>query len=235
MSEESTGSSNISTKQQLNASLDNSSLIEFEEEERRITRQSESNTVRMNEVQDNVVDLESDLDIASSDTDDPSDFDYRLPASEDELAGLIFGECSDSETEPVLPKKRRRKNTNKNVSINSLCSTSIKRGAAFDSDSESEPEDEYASLKKEYDTFLSTKYKQGDIWEWLKQNKENFPRIFSLCTKILIIPAASAPSERLFSRAGNVITPIRSSLLPDNASDLIFLASNSKLINKLFP
>jgi hypothetical protein len=41
--------------------------------------------------------------------------------------------------------------------------------------------------------------------------------------RILCIQATSAPSERMFSSAGNIITKKRASLEPDISSDLIFL------------
>ena len=121
------------------------------------------------------------------------------------------------------------------MDISARCSSFIKRGAAFDSDSESEPETEYEGLKNEYNKFVSTKLKSRDVWSWLKENKGYFPRINAVCQQLLIIPAASASSKKLFSKAGNVITTKRTSLLPDTASDLIFLASNSKLIYEFFP
>ena len=40
---------------------------------------------------------------------------------------------------------------------------------------------------------------------------------------MLCVPATSAPTERVFSVAGLTISKCRASVLPQNASDLIFL------------
>jgi hypothetical protein len=62
--------------------------------------------------------------------------------------------------------------------------------------------------------------------DWWKINESRFPRLAVLARRILCIPATSAPSERLFSAAGLTIANDRASLLPDNASMLIFLHEN---------
>ena len=49
------------------------------------------------------------------------------------------------------------------------------------------------------------------------------PHLSVLAKQFLCIPSTSAPSERVFSAAGLTITKSRTSLHPDNASDLIFL------------
>lgn len=168
---------------------------------------------------------------------------------EDELMTFLD---SDEDSEDFLdddsdvgsPAKKRKKskclessddeNESMEVNISNLCSTSIKRGTAFDSDSE--PEDEYYPLVREYNFFVSTKFKSEDsVYQWFEANGQNFPRIRMVCEKLFVVPAASASSERLFSCAGNVITTKRSCLLPATASNLIMLASNSKILNEIYP
>ncbi|ELT95740.1 hypothetical protein CAPTEDRAFT_140410 [Capitella teleta] len=56
--------------------------------------------------------------------------------------------------------------------------------------------------------------------------ERNFPRIALLAKKYLAIPATSAPSERVFSTAGNIVTPKRSRLNPEKVNMLVFLAHN---------
>lgn len=180
-------------------------------------------------------------DMESTDNDDLLDKDYCPSPPMDEIGMMIYETDSEDDAFDLQPTTLQSKNVTKSirtiedVDISSRYSNLLKRGAAFDSDTESEPEDEYEGLKKEYATFVSTKFRSDDVWDWLKVNKKNFPRIHAICMRLLVIPAASASSERLFSRAGNVITAKRSALLPDSASDSIFLASNSKLIQEFFP
>ena len=44
--------------------------------------------------------------------------------------------------------------------------------------------------------------------------------------RYLAIPATSSPSERLFSKAGQVSTPARAQLKPEKVDQLVFLAEN---------
>ena len=59
--------------------------------------------------------------------------------------------------------------------------------------------------------------------QWWFEKKNKYPIISHLARKILFIPATSAPVERLFSNAGLTIANDRTSLLPENAANLIFL------------
>ena len=63
----------------------------------------------------------------------------------------------------------------------------------------------------------------SDPLPWWKQRALRYPRLHALALRTLQIQATSASSERAFSSAGLAITNERSSLLPRNASMLIFL------------
>ena len=67
---------------------------------------------------------------------------------------------------------------------------------------------------------------------WWRQNKERLPDLARLARVYLGPPPTSVPSERLFSVAGEVVSDHRSALLPENASRLIFLKYNAKLIHE---
>ena len=69
------------------------------------------------------------------------------------------------------------------------------------------------------------------LW-WLK-NSQAYPLLSKLAKKLLCISATSAPSERVFSVAGQVITKLRSRLRPDNAACLVFLKENWKITEAL--
>jgi hypothetical protein len=65
---------------------------------------------------------------------------------------------------------------------------------------------------------------------WWSENATNYPDIWKLAVRILHIPATSAPAERVFSVASNVISKKRASLTPDNANLLIFLHDNAEFV-----
>lgn len=69
-----------------------------------------------------------------------------------------------------------------------------------------------------------------DILDWWENNKYSFPNLYSLTKKYLSIPATSAPCERIFSKAGEILSKKRSRLNPKNFNCLLFLMHN---INKL--
>ncbi|XP_074535564.1 E3 SUMO-protein ligase ZBED1-like [Halichoeres trimaculatus] len=63
---------------------------------------------------------------------------------------------------------------------------------------------------------------------WWKLNEAKYPSLASLAKSILCIPATSAPSERLFSAAGNIASKKRASLTPEHVDMLTFLHCNLK-------
>jgi hypothetical protein len=58
---------------------------------------------------------------------------------------------------------------------------------------------------------------------WWRDNKADFPIMSELARVLLCIQATSAPSERIFSLASRVISKLRSSLSPENASQIVFV------------
>ena len=64
---------------------------------------------------------------------------------------------------------------------------------------------------------------------WWRNNQERFPLLSTVARKYMCICATSAPSERVFSVAGNVVTPLRSSLKPHKVNMLVFLACNKDM------
>ena len=65
-----------------------------------------------------------------------------------------------------------------------------------------------------------------DPLQWWKVHEANFPRLSNLARKYLSIPATSAPSERVFSTGGNIVTCQRACLKPEAVDRLVFLVKN---------
>ena len=59
--------------------------------------------------------------------------------------------------------------------------------------------------------------------EWWKSNQQFLPLMSVLAKKYLGIPATSVPSERVFSKAGELVSAKRSTLKKENVDMLLFL------------
>ena len=83
-------------------------------------------------------------------------------------------------------------------------------------------------LKEEVVLYASTPVIDcnSDPLRWWYSHATTYPVMASFARKYLCIQATSSPSERLFSKAGSVITPNRANLNPDKASMLVFLSEN---------
>jgi hypothetical protein len=68
-------------------------------------------------------------------------------------------------------------------------------------------------------------------FQWLRQTSSQqeppFPLVTRLARMMLSIPATSVSSERLFSKAGDVVTKKRNRLSPKNAENIVFLMDNA--------
>lgn len=80
---------------------------------------------------------------------------------------------------------------------------------------------------KEIDEYLNSKRanKDEDILEWWSKHTHLFPCLSKMARDFLCISATSAPSERLFSIAGLIITKRRNRLCEELARSLICLNS----------
>lgn len=94
--------------------------------------------------------------------------------------------------------------------------------------------------QKELDLFIVAKGvpiidEKGDYvnpLEWWMKHEDEFPVLAYMAQAYLSIPATSAPSERIWSRAAQVYTANRSRLDPDIASGIIFTKENLPLLRK---
>ena len=68
--------------------------------------------------------------------------------------------------------------------------------------------------------------RKEDPLEWWKTHRQLYPRLFQLATKYLCIPGTSVPAERLFSKAGELISIKRNRIKEKNVDMLLFLNKN---------
>lgn len=66
-----------------------------------------------------------------------------------------------------------------------------------------------------------------DPLEWWNQRRVVYPRLYSFVLKRLCIPATSVPCERIFSKAGYVLTERRNRLTSSHLSMIMFLNHNA--------
>jgi hypothetical protein len=69
---------------------------------------------------------------------------------------------------------------------------------------------------------------------WWKFNERKYKLLSVLASRVLCIPATSAPSERVFSIAGLTIAKDRARLASDTANELIFLHDVLPAIHKFY-
>ena len=70
---------------------------------------------------------------------------------------------------------------------------------------------------------------QTDVLAWWQMNAAKLPMIARVVKQILCVPVTSTPSERAFSKAGNLITAKRALLKPEKVDMVLFLNKNYNL------
>ena len=84
------------------------------------------------------------------------------------------------------------------------------------------------SLQQELDIYVSDPVisRSSCPLQWWNINQQRFPCVSAVAREYLMIPATSVPSERLFSKAGDIISKKCSSIKPSRADQTIFLMEN---------
>ena len=62
-------------------------------------------------------------------------------------------------------------------------------------------------------------------------SRDSVPLLAKLVKRVFPVPATSSKFERVFSVAGNVVTPIRANLNPEKLEDLV--KCNSRLLKSM--
>ena len=80
----------------------------------------------------------------------------------------------------------------------------------------------------EIDVYLGYNPPKGgfDLLDFWKSQCSTLPKLSALAQKVLGAPAGSSPSERLFSKAGNIFTVKRTNLSSEKLDNLLFLMWN---------
>ncbi|XP_045104974.1 E3 SUMO-protein ligase ZBED1-like [Portunus trituberculatus] len=70
--------------------------------------------------------------------------------------------------------------------------------------------------------------RDGDPLAWWKEHDMYFPKLSDLAKRFLCTSASSVPSERLFSKAGELISHRRSNIKDTNVNMILFLNKNAR-------
>ena len=103
--------------------------------------------------------------------------------------------------------------------------------APDDTDAAGNYESIVADVELQFNNFLSrpTVTSTADPLEWWRREVKHFPALEIAVRRLFCIPSTSAPVERVFSSAGNIVNKKRSSLLPENVDMLVFMYKNKHL------
>lgn len=72
--------------------------------------------------------------------------------------------------------------------------------------------------------------REGDPVTWWRDHSPLFPKLAEQAKKFLCIPATSVPSERLFSKAGELVSQRRNCLGDGNINSILFLNKNLRKV-----
>jgi len=135
----------------------------------------------------------------------------RRPYNEDEVIRTkISSEIEAFRKEPVLPV------------LTAKCTDISDVATVADDD-----DDEHL-----YDEGQDDGYEFSDPLRWWSVKEKDYPFLSNLASKVLCIPATSAPSERLFSAAGLTLSNDRSRLVPYVAENVVLLRKNWDLLHQ---
>ena len=100
-----------------------------------------------------------------------------------------------------------------------------KKGGARMSDVFSEPQSKF---EKEWSCYelLPDADSGVDQLLWWKMHETQFPLLSHMARIVFAVPAASSKSERVFSVAGNTVTPKRACLAPNKVEHLVTIKTN---------
>ena len=76
---------------------------------------------------------------------------------------------------------------------------------------------------------LPVEIRTSDPLTYWKTRQNLLPNLSRLELKYLCVTATSVPSERIFSKTGNIITDNRNRLKPNLVNELVFLSALPKL------
>ena len=84
----------------------------------------------------------------------------------------------------------------------------------------------YELVNQELEKYDAEPQIRGDPLQWWKSREASMPILAEVARAILCVPGSSVPSERVFSKSGQLLNKKRASLKSKNVDMLIFLNKN---------
>ena len=83
----------------------------------------------------------------------------------------------------------------------------------------------HAQCQSNNDTYMAMERlrRKDNPLDWWRQHETHLPRLARLAKKYLSVPSTSVPSERVFSKAGQLVSARRAKLNPKNVDMILFL------------
>jgi hypothetical protein len=127
-------------------------------------------------------------------------------------------------------RSRIHKLINDMIDIGSEINTNINENLSFFNDF---IEENTSNNKTEFNRYLNENYisngKDFIPLVWWKNKKHEYPHLFKIAIKYLIIPASSTVDERENSHLGRLVTKLRNRLNAETTSNLSYMKYNSDL------
>ena len=138
-------------------------------------------------------------------------------------------DINDSTASTITVNTDSRENMDFNVECTSVWSYVDTKIKEHNSRKEENVETLNIKIEKEikmyFDNCLLDREKDPLDW-WTEIGKNLYPNLKGLVGKYLVIPATSVPSERIFSKSGQVLNNKRTLLKPNVVNKVVFLNSN---------
>jgi len=140
-------------------------------------------------------------------------FYKRVTSSSAKDAGASTSSTADAGCEPPPTKKSKLFATCTTAKSNCTDTTLASVAAQMN---------KYSSIECEYDPSF-------DCISFLKEHSQLLDKLYFPAIRALGVPASSSPIERVFSKGGLIMRPLRSKMSHSRVSELIFLKCHSSV------
>jgi len=135
-----------------------------------------------------------------------------------EAVTLEIEEDAPEEEAPRQPPAKKAKKTLASLTVMRPSASSVPSPA-------SSPRDRLEREFSLYDKYPNASDNEDPL-DWWKIHQRRLPLLSQFVRRYLSVQATSCASERLFSKAGQVVTAQRAQMKPEKADMLIFLRAN---------